>query len=150
MSLSRHGVKHIGLSIVLLLVTQLGRAQELIDWQILSQVEFESRYYEEIDEYLWFPTFSETIKNLEGKRVQIRGFIIPVDLEAGLYVLSAYPYSACFFCGNAGPESVMSLKFKAKPRRFELDEIATFQGILKLNDSDVDEMNYILVDTMEK
>ncbi len=128
---------------------QSAQAQEIIDWETLSDVEFESRYYKDIDEYLWFPTFGETIVMLEGKKIQIQGHIIPVDLEKGLYVLSAYPYSACFFCGNAGPESVMALKFDGKPRRFELDEIVTFKGILQLNDNNVDEMNYILLHTEE-
>ena len=86
---------------------------------------------------------------LEGKKVQIQGYMIPVDLELGLYVLSANPYAACFFCGNAGPESVMALKFDKKPRRFELDEVVTFKGTLQLNDSNVDEMNYLLLHTQE-
>ena len=127
----------------------LGFSQESIDWNTLSDVSFESTYYPDIDEYLWFPTFGESVKKLEGKEVSIQGYIIPVDLEEGYFVLSAYPYSACFFCGNAGPESVMSLKFKSKPRRYELDEVATFKGKLRINDSDVDELNYILEGCVE-
>ncbi len=122
----------------------IGFSQQSIDWKTLSDVSFESTYYKDLDEYLWFPAFGETVNELAGKEVSIEGYVIPVDLEEGLYVLSAYPYSACFFCGNAGPESVMSLKFKSEPKRYDLDEVATFKGRLRLNDSNVDELNYIL------
>ncbi len=61
------------------------------------------------------------------------------------YVLSAYPYSMCFFCGGAGPESVMGLKLK-KNRKFKTDEIHLFKGTLELNANDIYELNYILAD----
>lgn len=127
-----------------------GFSQEKITWDVLSNVKFESKYYKNIDEYLWYPTFGEEVLALKGKTIQIKGYLIPVDMEEGIYVLSANPYSACYFCGNAGPESVMSLKFKTIPKKhYDLDEVATFEGELALNDSDVNEMNYILLNCRE-
>lgn len=124
-------------------------SQKKVTWIDLEDVTFESKYYKEVDDNLWFPKFGETVKALEGKEIAIKGYLIPMDVEANLYVLSANPYAACFFCGNAGPESIMSLKFKGKPRRYKLDEVMTFKGKLKLNSTNIDELNYILQDAEE-
>lgn len=94
--------------------------------------------------YILYPEFGQSVKRLNGKRVSIKGYVIPVDYNENYYVLSAYPYSACFFCGGAGPETVVSLKFEGKPRKYKTDELLSFEGVLKLNSTDVYEMNYIL------
>lgn len=92
-----------------------------------------------------FPTFGPTLKRLENREITIKGFMVPIDPESNQYVLSAYPYSMCFFCGGAGPESVMGLKLK-KNRKFKTDETHTFRGKLTLNANDIYELNYILTD----
>lgn len=93
-----------------------------------------------------YPTFGQGIQKLNGKTVELTGYVLPVDLESNLYVLSAFPYSACFFCGGAGPESVVSLKFKKAGKKFKTDERRTFHGTLKLNADNIYELNYILAD----
>lgn len=127
---------------------QSGNAK-LIDWKFLSKVKFEDKYYQEYEAWYLFPVFSEQIKALDGKQVIIKGYVIPLDVEDGLYALSAYPFSNCFFCGGAGPESVMSLKFKEKQRKFETDDVATFVGTLHLNTSNLDDFNYVLKNATE-
>ena len=69
-----------------------------------------------------------------------------MDPDMGYYILSRYPMSACFFCGGSGPESVVELKFKSKEQSFEMDEVVTLKGRLKLNDEDVYQCNYIFED----
>lgn len=120
-----------------------------IDWKFLSKVDFVDKYFEEYEAWYLFPEFSEAIKKLDGKKVKIKGYVIPLDVEDNLYALSAYPFSSCFFCGGAGPESVMSLKFKGKPRHFDTDDVATFEGILHLNTTDLDNFNYVLQNARE-
>lgn len=116
----------------------------LIDWKMLSEVEFKDKYYPDFEAWYLYPEFPESIKKLDGKQVIIKGYIIPLDVEAGIYALSAYPFSSCFFCGGAGPESVMSLKFKSPPPRYDTDDVVQLTGTLELNDSNVEEFNYIL------
>ncbi|WP_417588401.1 DUF3299 domain-containing protein [Owenweeksia hongkongensis] len=120
-----------------------------IDWKFLSKVDFVDKYFEEYEAWYLFPEFSEPIKKLDGKKVKIKGYVIPLDVEDNLYALSAYPFSSCFFCGGAGPESVMSLKFKGKPRHFDTDDVATFEGTLHLNTTDLDTFNYVLQNAQE-
>ncbi len=122
-----------------------------IDWAFLAKVEWGEKYFEEYDEYVYYPNFSKEVKEMNGKSVEIKGYIIPVDVEAGFYVLSANPFSSCFFCGNAGPESVVELQFEEKLNKtFTTDEIATFQGQLKLNWDDLEHCNYILQNAKAK
>lgn len=115
-----------------------------ITWETLRDVTFKKKWYPEESVYMLYPTFGPAVQKLKGKEVSITGYILPIDLEANLYVLSAFPYSACFFCGGAGPESVMALKFKKNPRKFKTDERLTFKGTLGLNADDLYQMNYVL------
>lgn len=119
---------------------------KVIDWKLLAKVEFVDKYFEEYEAWYLVPKFSEEVKALDGKTVVIKGYVIPLDVDGGQYALSAYPFSACFFCGGAGPESVMSLHFKDSPDRFDTDEYLNFSGTLRLNSKDVEDFNYILED----
>ena len=117
-----------------------------LSWEAMRDVTFKKKWYAEESVYMLYPTFGAAIQKLDGKPVTITGYVLPVDLEANLYVLSAFPYSACFFCGGAGPESVVSLKFKKGGRKFKTDERKTFKGTLKLNADNIYELNYILTE----
>jgi hypothetical protein len=70
--------------------------------------------------------------------------MIPVDADANYYVLSANPYAACFFCGQSGPESVVSIKFKKLSKRYNTDDRVTISGIFNLNSDDINELNYVI------
>lgn len=117
-----------------------------LSWETLRDVTFKKKWYAEESVYMLYPTFGQSIHKLSGKTVDLTGYILPVDLEANVYVLSAFPYSACFFCGGAGPESVVSLKFKKTGKKFKTDERRTFRGTFKLNADNIYELNYILAD----
>jgi hypothetical protein len=115
-----------------------------INWDLLKDVSYKKKWNAELSMYFLYPTFGPNLKRLEGREVLLRGYMIPVDATSNLFMLSAFPFSMCFFCGGAGPESVVDLKFKDKPKRFKTDEIHTIRGKLVLNDNNVEEMTYIL------
>lgn len=117
---------------------------DIIDWEFLSDVKFVDRYFNEYEAWYLVPEFSDKIKKLNGKQVIIKGYVIPLDVDGGEYALSAYPFSACFFCGGAGPETVMNLKFDHKPKRYKTDDIVTFTGVLELNDTEFENFSYVL------
>ena len=118
---------------------------EKLTWDMLKDVSFKKKWYPQESIFMLYPTFGVPLKKLENKEVIIKGYVIPVDVATNMYVLSAFPYSQCFFCGGAGPESVMSLKpKKSEVRKYKTDEMHTFTGKLKLNADDIYEMNYIL------
>ena len=117
-----------------------------LNWKILANVNFEEKYNDLVESYILYPVFEPVVQMLDEQPVNIRGYVIPID-ETGvenLLVLSAFPFSNCFFCGNAGPESIMEVRLKEEGKRFKMDEQITFRGTLRLNDSDVYALNYIL------
>lgn len=123
------------------------RAEPLqITWKRLTDVRFSRKLNTELSMYFLYPTFGPSVNALQGKEISIRGYMIPVDANDNIYVISAKPMAACFFCGGAGPESIIELQFRKKKQRFRTDEVLTVQGKLALNASDIDHLNYILKD----
>ncbi len=133
------------LSLLVGLMTSIS-SQTIITWEVLKDVTFEELFSEEFQGYYKVPKFGKKISSLDGKKVQIRGYIIPVDVIQDYYVLSANPYSSCFFCGGAGPESVMEVQIAGKHDGLRMDQIITFEGKLRLNPDDIYQLNYILED----
>ena len=114
-----------------------------VSWQTLKDVSFKSKWNEEFQLDFMYPVFGENVKKLKGQKLRISGYMVPLNIEEGLYAVSRYTYAACYFCGKSGPESVVSLKFAKKPRRFKLDQYVTVTGTMDLNDKDVNDFIYI-------
>lgn len=120
-----------------------------MNWDQLLDLSFIAKYNKEYDLDLLYPVFGNKIKKLSGTRVQISGYMIPLDIKEGIYAISKFTYASCFFCGGAGVESVISLKFRNKPRKYRTDEFCTIQGTLELNDTDVNDFIYLFKDAEE-
>jgi hypothetical protein len=113
-------------------------------WQKLFRIDYE--ILEDYDEYgdLTVPVFSEDVKQLSGKKITLTGYIFPFEnaLNSSHLMFTALPVNACFFCGVGGPESVVEI--------FMNDQIEYVQGkisitgVLELNDSNPEQMMYIL------
>ncbi len=115
-------------------------------WKTLSKI----TYTKEYDEFLGFkidkPVFADEIKSLEGKEVIVKGYIIPVEGYKGHkeFIFSAYPYNMCFFCGGAGPETVMEVEAK-KDVQYTAEQVQ-LKGKLKLNADDINRLMYLLIE----
>jgi len=120
-------------------------------WKTLAKISYKKDY----DELLGFkvdkPVFSEDVKALAGQEIVLKGYIIPVQgYESQTeFIFSAFPYNMCFFCGGAGPETVVEvvanegIKYTADP--------IVIKGKLNLNDKDVNRLMYQLTDvTLQK
>lgn len=116
-----------------------------IDWQLLLDIEYQRKYFQEVEMEMFAPVFSEALKAINGKEVMIEGFVIPFDETGELLALSANPFASCFFCGKASPASVISMYLKNK-RVYKMDDFRKFRGVLKLNYDDPKEYYYILKD----
>ncbi|MBK9510654.1 MAG: DUF3299 domain-containing protein [Cytophagaceae bacterium] len=115
-----------------------------ITWESLRDVTFKKKWNAKENMFILEPSFGPKVAALKGKTVSLTGYMIPVDVDANYYVLSANPFASCFFCGQAGPESVVSVKFKSNSKRFNTDDRVTISGIFVLNTEDINELNYIL------
>lgn len=130
---------------VLLFTSFHSNAQQFLDWEVLTDVSFEQKYDKTIKMYWLVPTFGKLPKAHEKKTVIMEGYFIPINRENNFYVLSRFPYSSCFFCGAAGPESVVELQINKKyVEHIRMDERIQFKGTFVLNASDYDHCNYIL------
>ncbi|HLT74523.1 MAG TPA: hypothetical protein VKZ68_05540 [Ohtaekwangia sp.] len=142
-------MKKIALSVVLLFGFIGVFAQKTDTWTIFAKTKFDPKYYEKLGEYLFYPTFPDELKALNGKEITLQGFYVPFAPEDGAYIiLSKYPMSQCFFCGGGGPESVAEVNFAKSPPKFQVDDLVTVKGKLKLNADDVDHVNFILLDAV--
>lgn len=121
------------LYVLLLFTSAACFAQDRIRWSSFERLQFEEVYDKESSMWLQVPRWTDKDRELDGKLVEITGYVIALDVLSDDYALSAFPFASCFFCGAAGPESVMELKLKNK-EKYLTDEVHTFQGILKLNE----------------
>lgn len=115
-----------------------------ITWENLRDVTFKKKWNASENMFVLEPQFGAKVNALKGKEIALTGYMIPVDVDANYYVLSANPFASCFFCGQAGPESVVSVKFKKVSKRFNTDDRVTVTGIFTLNTDDINELNYII------
>ena len=113
-------------------------------WRTLSKITFKKEYDELMGFKIDVPVFSDAIEELAGKEVTIKGYIIPVEGYKGHkeFILSAFPYNMCFFCGGAGPETVMEVV--ASEEIEYTAEAVTIKGKLELNDSDINRLMYAM------
>jgi hypothetical protein len=117
-------------------------------WKTLGKITFKKQYDELLGFKVDVPVFSPEILAMEGKTVTIKGYIIPVEgyKSHKEFVFSAYPYNMCFFCGGAGPETVMEVYAK-DPIKYTAEPI-TIKGKLELNSTDVNRLIYALNDVV--
>lgn len=123
--------------------TSFAYSQSQNFWQVLAEVGFQTR--KDADgTIVETPVFSKNLKSYNGKKIKLKGFVIPIN-EVGdqdKFMLSSLPYNVCYFCGAAGPETVIEvdsddgIHFSSKAIWVE--------GILYLNDSDPDHHMYML------
>lgn len=134
-------------SIFLLLVfTGMGTTLTAQDgtWKTLSKITFVKKYDDLMGFKVDMPVFGDEIRKLAGKEITLKGYVIPVEgyKSHREFVFSAYPYNMCFFCGGAGPETVMEV-FADEAIKYSADPI-TIRGTLELNDTDINRLMYIL------
>lgn len=112
-------------------------------WKVLSKVKFLSNFDKSTGEVIYQPVFGKEIESLEGKRIFLKGYIIPADLSGGKMTLSAFPYTSCYFCGGAGPESVIEIDAK-EPIIYRMEKPIVIEGTLELNRDNPLRLMYIL------
>lgn len=137
------------LSLIFVLSAFSLSGQRMLEWSDLADVQFYEKFSNSMGIKYFQAQFGEDIKALEGEEVMVMGYLIPLDALGETYALSKNPFSACFFCGAAGPETVVELQVQAEYiRRYKTDERRVFRGRLQLNESSLEQFNYILLDAV--
>lgn len=115
-------------------------------WLTLGMVTFESKYDPEFMIETKKPKLSVIVENLDGKEIDIEGFIIPLtgQVTQSHFMLSKYPQSTCFFCGKAGPETAMQVFMKDNKKIKISERKIKVSGTLIINPKDVNSLLYTL------
>ena len=122
----------------------LGVAQTALRWDDLTAVAFKDVYREDMGTVYPEASFEKSLLKLAGKRVQIPGYLLPLTVGGDDYALSSSPFAACFFCGKAGPETVIELHFSKTESWFAMDRFLLVEGRLRLNADDPSSLYYVL------
>lgn len=114
-------------------------------WKILADITYEEAKGKDALFAVNPPVFSEEVLALEGKEITVRGYLLP---EKGYkthkeFILSSLPYNLCYFCGKAGPETVMEVS--SLDAVSYSDEPIIMKGTLMLNHLDPIGLPYILL-----
>ena len=119
----------------------------LLQWSVFTNTTFYTKRVDTLGGLdIAFPKFTDEQKKLKGKTVALKCYVIPLmnEDEKIMIILSKFPNSSCFFCGAAGPESVVQVNLKQNRKAYKTDQIVIFKGKLLLNDQDLNQLNFIL------
>lgn len=110
-----------------------------INWKLLGMIKFIKKADKEYGEVM-YPQVNSLVKQKASKKIAISGFIIPIDNTT--YALSKNVFASCFFCGQAGPETIMGIKFKGETPKLKTDQYVTLVGTFRINETDVEDWIY--------
>jgi len=139
-------LKNFSLTYFLLFISITVFSQSSNYWKTLSDVEIKIKPDKTQKYEVEYPEFGEKVKAIDNTEIHLSGYIVPLKELTGhkYFVLSAYPFNMCFFCGAAGPETVIEV-YSKEEIDFTSDKI-TIKGKLKLNYDDPDHLMYMLND----
>lgn len=127
---------------VLILGSVCAVAQEANFWHVLAEVGFKKTKMAGGE--MEVPIFSAHLKEYNGKKIKLKSFVIPVS-ETGdesKFMLSSLPFNVCYFCGAAGPETIVEVETNQKVKF--TSQAIWMEGTLYLNEKDPDHHIYIL------
>lgn len=115
-------------------------------WQDLADITYKEEFSEMLGFDIEVPVFGKTPSGMDGKEITIKGYIVPLEGFGAHkeFIFSAFPYNMCYFCGGAGPETVMEV-FASEKVAYTAKPI-TIKGKLVLNRDDVNRLMYFLLD----
>lgn len=111
-----------------------------LTWNLLGKISYVNKPHKDYPDGVMFPVINSELKAKKGKKITISGFIIPIDNTS--YALSKNVFAQCFFCGQAGPETIMGIQFKDLKKRLKTDQYVTLVGTFRYNDNDVEDWIY--------
>ena len=118
-------------------------------WQMFAGISKERKYIEEVSAYYRIPVFTPELMAHSGKMVTLSGYYLPYSRLDSVIVLSRYPNSSCFFCGQAGIESVAMVELgKTDQDDYRMDQMLIVQGKLVLNSTDVNKLAFVIKDAI--
>lgn len=114
-------------------------SNDTLTWKNLGEIRYMKKKHVEYG-MIDFPIVNTKLKKLAKKTVVISGFIVPINNKD--YAISKNVFASCFFCGKAGPETIVGLHFKGATPKFKTDTYLTLKGVFRYNETNADDWIY--------
>ena len=144
-------VKSFFLVLLFITVSNSAYSQLKLSWKDVIDVYAKEVSFSEKNPAIAIKGQGKSLKDIEGKVISITGYFLDLDPDGEWFMVSKNPFATCFFCGGAGPETVLELiKFKNVKRKFKTDDIVEVTGTLKMIVENEDDVAFVLYDTKVK
>ncbi|MDN5213226.1 hypothetical protein QQ020_14250 [Fulvivirgaceae bacterium BMA12] len=116
-------------------------------WEMFAGISLERKYIEEADAYYRIPIFTPVLLAHTGKEVTLTGYYLPYSRLDSMIIISRFPNANCFFCGQAGIESVAMVEMeKVNRKSYRTDQRLTVTGKLMLNATNLEQLAFVIAD----
>ena len=114
------------------------RGVNALPWSVIAETTLDRRYR---------PSFGKYLKELDGKRVQLTGYMQPLgdDLEAGAFLLIEYPVG-CWYCETPPLTGIVRVELPEGKTKRATRGALRVEGTLRLNAADPESFLYALRD----
>lgn len=132
--------------ILLFAVAVRGQERSYDQWNTLAMVNMESKFDDVMGMIIKTATPTPIVQAMEGKEIEIRGYMIALDVtaEQSHFMFSRYPQNMCFFCGAAGPESAMQVFMAGGKKLKHTTDKVKLKGTLNIQQGDPTGLIYTL------
>lgn len=121
-------------------------AGDTLSWKILGVIKYVKKAHKDYPDGVQYPIINSTLKAKNKKKIVMSGFIIPIDNST--YALSKNVFASCFFCGQAGPETIMGIKFRGATPKLKTDQYVTLEGNFRVNETNIEDWIYHVDDAV--
>jgi hypothetical protein len=131
---------------IILITTHLF-SQKPVTWKSLARVKWHNTYVKNYSGYYDLPRLSESITDLNGKTVRIKGYFIPVDTNSNILALSARPSNKVFISNGKGSETVIEVIPRESDTnivKLKPDKYIEIKGVLMINEDDPTHLMYTM------
>lgn len=117
-------------------------------WTMFAGISLERKFVEEADAYYRIPIFTSELLAHTGKEVTLSGYYLPYSKLDSVIIISRFPNSSCFFCGQAGIESVAMVEMGKSNPRYRTDQRLHVQGKLMLNSTNINKLAFVITEAL--
>jgi hypothetical protein len=107
-----------------------------LPWSVLADTKIDRKYK---------PTFPKYLKELDGKQIELAGFMQPLgeDLEIGSFMLIEYPVG-CWYCEMPEITGIVLVELPADKTATYTRSLVKIEGTLQLNATDPENFLYTI------
>ena len=137
--------------LVIALFSNSAYSQKSVVWKDIMDIYAKEVRFSEKNPTLAIKGQGMSLKDIEGKKISITGYFLDLDPDGEWFMVSKNPFATCFFCGGAGPETVIELlKYKNVKKKFKTDDIVTVTGTIKMIAESEEDVGFVLQNAIVK